>query len=96
MVDVNNVHLGCDQAGAQIEDPKQEVFNGQTVEVWPRVIWSPKWALTFADVCKKLTGPLQISQRSTLVLDGAHISLENVSLDGALVLRAIPEAEVRA
>ncbi|KAG0569063.1 hypothetical protein KC19_6G063000 [Ceratodon purpureus] len=83
------------KAGAQIEDPKQEVFNGQSVEVWPRVIWSPKWALTFADVCKNLSGQLQISQRSTLVLNGAHIQLEDVTVDGTLLLCGIPESEAK-
>ncbi|XP_024394251.1 UDP-sugar pyrophosphorylase [Physcomitrium patens] len=83
------------KAGAQIEDPQQEVFNGQKVDVWPRVIWSPRWALTFADVCKKLSGSLHISQRSTLILDGAQILLEDVSLDGTLVLHAIPETEAK-
>jgi hypothetical protein len=63
--------------------------------VWPRVIWSPKWALTYADVCKQVKGQLHISQRSTLVLDGAHITLEDVSVDGTLLLRGIPESEVR-
>lgn len=94
---ISNVNVECrEQAGAQIEDPQQEVFNGQKVDVWPRVIWSPRWALTFADVCKKLSGSLHISQRSTLILDGAQILLEDVSLDGTLVLHAIPETEVRS
>lgn len=87
--------MGCAKAGAQIEDPEVEEFNGQKVEVWARVIWSPKWALTFADIRKKLTGALKISQNSTLVLNGAQISLENVSLSGCLLIRSIPEAEVR-
>ena len=30
-------------AGFQVEDPIQQVFNGQKVEVWPRVAWKPKW-----------------------------------------------------
>lgn len=84
------------KAGVQIKDPKRfHVFNGQKVEVWPRVVWSPKWALTFADVCKNLTGTIKISRHSSLVLDGARITLENVSIRGALTLRAFPGAEVK-
>lgn len=84
------------KAGAEIEDPDRfQVFNGQKVEVWPRVVWSPTWALTFADVCKNLTGTLKISRHSCLVLDGARITLENVSLRGALRLQAFPGAEVK-
>ena len=78
-----------------IEDPKQEVYNGQEVEVWPRIVWSPSWALTFAEVCKKLSGSIKISQRSTLVIDGRDISLKDVTLDGTLVLRSNPDAQVR-
>ena len=79
----------------EIEDPKQEVYNGQEVEVWPRIVWSPSWALTFAEVCKKLSGSIKISQRSTLVIDGRDISLKDVTLDGTLVLRSNPDAQVR-
>ena len=79
----------------EIEDPKQEVYNGQEVEVWPRIVWSPSWALTFAEVCKKLSGLIKISQRSTLVIDGRDISLKDVTLDGTLVLRSNPDAQVR-
>lgn len=79
----------------EIEDPKQEVYNGQEVEVWPRIVWSPSWALTFAEVCEKLSGFIKISQRSTLVIDGRDISLKDVTLDGTLVLRSNPDAQVR-
>ncbi|CAM6129903.1 unnamed protein product [Calypogeia fissa] len=76
------------QAGATIEGPRLQTFNGQEVEVWPRIVWSPKWALTFSDVKTKLRGGCRISQTSTLVLDGENITLENLELDGALIARA--------
>ncbi|GFY85574.1 UDP-sugar pyrophosphorylase [Actinidia rufa] len=37
------------KAGVKVDDPVLRVFNGQEVEVWSQVIWSPKWAFTFAD-----------------------------------------------
>ncbi len=77
-----------------ISEPKHEVYNGQTVEVWPRIVWSPSWAITFTEVCEKLSRPMCISQRSTLVLNGKHITLEDISLDGTILVHSIPNAQV--
>ena len=82
------------QAGVKIEAPKIETFNGQEVEVWPRIVWNPEWGLTFADVKLKLSGVSSVSQSSTLVIEGKHILFENVNLDGALIVRAVENAEV--
>jgi UDP-sugar pyrophosphorylase len=82
------------QVGVKIEDPQVGIFNGQEVEIWPRIVWSPKWALTFLDVKKKLTGNCEISQKSTLVVKGANIHINDLSLDGALIVNAIDQAEV--
>lgn len=82
------------QAGVNIEGPKIEIYNGQETEVWPRVVWSPKWALTFCDVKRKVKGLCQISQKSTLVLDGDNVTLENLVLDGALFIRATGGSQV--
>nr|KAJ0199475.1 hypothetical protein LSAT_V11C600315350 [Lactuca sativa] len=43
-------------AGVKIDDPVLKVFNGQEVEVWSRVVWKPKWAVTFSDVKRKVKG----------------------------------------
>ncbi|CAN1234602.1 UDP-sugar pyrophosphorylase 1 [Linum perenne] len=42
------------KAGVQVEDPVKDEFNGQEVEVWPRIVWKPKWGLTFTDIKKKV------------------------------------------
>lgn len=83
------------KAGVKVDDPVLQVFNGQEVEVWPRVTWNPKWALTFADVRRKVSGNNSISQKSTLVINGRNIFLEGLSLDGALVVNSVDEAEVK-
>ncbi|KAJ7959183.1 UDP-sugar pyrophosphorylase [Quillaja saponaria] len=83
------------KAGVQIEDPLQQVFNGQEVEVWPRVTWKPKWGLTFSQIKSKVGGSCSISQRSTLSIKGRNIFLEDLSLDGALIISAIEDAEVK-
>ncbi|CAN1234598.1 UDP-sugar pyrophosphorylase [Linum perenne] len=83
------------KAGVQVEDPVKDEFNGQEVEVWPRIVWKPKWGLTFTDIKKKVTGTSSISRNSTLALKGRNILIENLSLDGALVIESRDEAEVK-
>lgn len=36
--------------GATIEGPEPREFNGLSIDLWPRVSWSPFFALTFADL----------------------------------------------
>lgn len=36
--------------GVHIEGPEQREFNGLKVDLWPRVSWSPSFAITFADL----------------------------------------------
>ncbi|PSS31875.1 UDP-sugar pyrophosphorylase [Actinidia chinensis var. chinensis] len=83
------------KAGVKVDDPALRVFNGQEVEVWSQVIWSPKWALTFADVRSKVGGSCSISQKSTLVINGRNIFVEDLSLDGALVIDSVEDAAVK-
>ncbi|CAD6335526.1 unnamed protein product [Miscanthus lutarioriparius] len=83
------------KAGAQIADPIVDTFNGQEVEVWPRITWSPRWGLTFKSVKEKVHGNSSVSQRSALVINGQHVFLEGLSLDGTLIVNAIDEAEVK-
>ena len=68
-------------------------FNKQVVEVYPRVVWTPFWAVTFADVKAKV-GKLKVSQKSTLLLEGADIELKDVRVDGALVVKPAAGAKV--
>lgn len=82
------------QAGVEVAGPELQVINGQVVEVWPRITWKPKWGLTFSQIKKKISGSCSISQRSTLVIKGKKVNLKNLSLDGALVVDAVDDAEV--
>ena len=38
------------QLGADIAEPQRRTFNELEVDLWPRVSWSPSFALTFADL----------------------------------------------
>ncbi|XP_059630624.1 UDP-sugar pyrophosphorylase-like isoform X2 [Cornus florida] len=82
------------KAGVKVDDPVNQVFNGQEVEVWSRIVWKPKWALTFSEVRSKVKGSCCISQKSTMVIKGRNIFLEDLSLDGALVIDSVDDAEV--
>ncbi|XP_074579912.1 UDP-sugar pyrophosphorylase-like [Curcuma longa] len=83
------------KAGVLVADPIIDIFNGQEVEVWPRVTWSPKWASTFTDVIGKVGKGCSISQRSTLVINGQNIVLDGLRLDGTLVITVNDQADVQ-
>ncbi|KAM1726590.1 hypothetical protein ACFX12_017342 [Malus domestica] len=83
------------KAGIGVSDPEQQVINGQEVEVWPRITWKPKWAITFTDIKSKVSGSCSISQRSTLVIKGRNVFINSLSLDGALVIDPVDDAEVK-
>ncbi|XP_048540407.1 UDP-sugar pyrophosphorylase [Triticum urartu] len=83
------------KAGAHISDPVVSTFNGQEVEVWPCVAWSPRWGLTFKDVKQRLHGNSSVSQRSVLVINGRNVVIDGLSLDGALIVNSVDEAEVK-
>ena len=36
--------------GAQIDGPEKSEFNGLDVDLWPRISWSPSFAICFADL----------------------------------------------
>ena len=42
--------------GATIDGPTKQEFNELKVDVWPRVSWSPSFALTFNDLKVKFLG----------------------------------------
>jgi len=82
-------------AGATIDPPVKRTFNGIDVDLEARVVWSPQWAVSFAGVRARLApdAKVQITQRSTLVLDG-DIILEELTLDGTLIICAAPGSRV--
>lgn len=36
--------------GADVAAPTKAVFNGLHVDLWPRITWSPLFAITFDDL----------------------------------------------
>ncbi|XP_073035938.1 UDP-sugar pyrophosphorylase-like [Primulina eburnea] len=83
------------KAGVKVDDPIRHVFNGQEVEVWPRIVWKPKWGLTISSIRSKISGNCSVSQKSSMIINGQNIYLEDLCLDGALVILAVDSAEVK-
>ncbi|CAA2969667.1 UDP-sugar pyrophosphorylase-like isoform X2 [Olea europaea var. sylvestris] len=82
------------KAGVKVDDPVLQVFNGQEVEVWPRIVWKPKWGLTYSDVKGKVHGNCSVTQRSTMVIEAPNCHIVDLSLDGALIINAADGTEV--
>jgi len=59
----------------------------------PRIVLLPAFAITQEEVVSKIRGG-KITERSSLVLEGQRLTINNLSLDGALSIRCCPECEV--
>ena len=82
---------------AQVADGAVQTFADIPLETGPRVVLTPGLAVTTAELQAKLGGgggQLTVSGRSTLVLDGPNIRVESLDLDGTLVVKAGPKAQV--
>mmetsp|Transcript_22501 Transcript_22501/g.31562 ORF Transcript_22501/g.31562 Transcript_22501/m.31562 type:complete len:709 (-) Transcript_22501:250-2376(-) len=66
---------------------------GIPVTPGPRIILCPGFAITQEEVMNKIEGG-KITKRSALVLEGQHLKVKNLDLDGSLVIRAGPECFV--
>ena len=82
-------------AGAKIAAPKDVTFNDVVVPAGPRVCLHPTFACTFNELKGKVGGGVTIeTPESVLVVEGAGVRLENLKLDGALVIKACSGATV--
>lgn len=93
--------------GADVGQPLRAVYAGVPVEEWPRVVLSPSFAPTTADVAAKVSRPgavdgagagaaggVALAPRSVLVVEGPGVRIRGLKVDGALVIRAAEGAEV--
>ena len=73
--------------GCSIAEPVDKTYRGVTVSVGPRIVLHPTFAPCFTLLQAKLPEPskVTVSAKSTLVLIGSQIIIEELSLDGALV-----------
>ena len=59
---------------------------GIPVTLMPAIVLEPSFALTSEEIGEKFKGG-KISSRSTLVVEGAGVEIEDLELDGALVIK---------
>lgn len=88
--------LKLQEAGADVPVMPLEEFPlvaGIPVTPGPRIVLSPSLGTTKKELDSKLSGKddVKISQNSALVIDGRHVELKKLQLDGALVLRVETE-----
>jgi hypothetical protein len=75
-------------AGVEVGDPTVVTLSGIPLDLGARVVLSPSFAVTTEELGRKLgAGPVRLSSRSTLVVDGEDVCLESLDLDGTLVIR---------
>lgn len=79
-------HVGVDVPVSSDEDLVPVA--GIPVTPGPRIILCPAFGISQEEYRDKIRGPMKVSGRSSLVLDGHHLVLEGLDLDGALVIRA--------
>ena len=85
-------------AAAGVVLPQFRTFKAQGFEIAepPHVVFHPNFAISFAAFKAKVPSPtdVNISARSTLVVEGPDVVLEGLELDGALVIKAVAGAKV--
>jgi len=74
--------------GCQVEDAKPETYRGISVVPGPAVVFKPDFCACPGDYKVKFPNPskIKISARSTLVVQGAGVTIESLDLDGALII----------
>lgn len=90
--------VNCQLLEPMVQFTTSTTYVSQNFE-FPKIVWSPYWATTLSQIRSHFTNEfsntnVRISSRSTLVLNGAKIDLQNLTLDGALVIHAVAGAHV--
>ncbi|GKY94867.1 hypothetical protein MPSEU_000451600 [Mayamaea pseudoterrestris] len=79
-------------AGCQVEDAPEEVYRGIKVVPGPTIVLKPSFVTAPAEYKVKFPSPekVKISARSTLIVNGSGVTIEQLDLDGALVIECAP------
>lgn len=86
-------YAGVDVPVTQIPDDLVPV-SGIPITDGPRIILCPAFGITREELLAKIQGDVKITKRSSLVLEGHHLTIRNMEVDGALVIRAGKESHV--
>lgn len=60
----------------------------------PRIVLNPSFAISQEELLEKIQGDNRITSRSSLVLEGHNLTIKNLDLDGALVIKAGDDTHV--
>ncbi len=63
-------------------------LGGMSCKCGARVVLQPSFGITVEEIQSKITGKVDISDASTLIIDGENIELGDLELDGTLIIRA--------
>ena len=83
-------------AGMDVDVTREdELVNvgGIPITPGPYIILCPGFGITQQEVVNKIDGG-KISKRSSLVLEGQGLTVKDLDLDGALIIRSSPKCEV--
>jgi len=74
--------------GCQVEEAEPETYRGISVVPGPAVVFKPDFCACPGDYKVRFPNPskIKISARSTLVVQGAGVTIESLDLDGALII----------
>ena len=74
--------------GATIAEPATKTFRGVSVDVGPAIVLAPSFAPCFTTLQSKVPSAanISVSARSTLLVSGANVIIEGLTLDGTLVI----------
>eukprot|EP01025_Chloroclados_australasicus_P016145 TRINITY_DN1797_c0_g1_i1.p1 TRINITY_DN1797_c0_g1~~TRINITY_DN1797_c0_g1_i1.p1 ORF type:complete len:618 (+),score=92.59 TRINITY_DN1797_c0_g1_i1:128-1981(+) len=76
--------------GAKIGGPVKRTFNGVELDLYPQIVFSPAFVNDFLDLEAKVNCKgLDISNNSTLIINGSDIQIKSLKLDGALIIEAV-------
>eukprot|EP00928_Gymnodinium_smaydae_P070013 TRINITY_DN53961_c0_g1_i1.p1 TRINITY_DN53961_c0_g1~~TRINITY_DN53961_c0_g1_i1.p1 ORF type:complete len:605 (+),score=115.01 TRINITY_DN53961_c0_g1_i1:47-1861(+) len=78
-----------------IEEPSRVSFLGVSANLGARIVLDPSFAVSLEELKQRVRGPIRISKRSTLILEGAA-TLDGLDLDGALHVRGPVSATAAA
>ena len=86
---VYHLHAECLRTlGCAVGPPTDQVYRGVSVSVGPAVVLAPSFAPCYTLLPYKMPNPekVSVSSRSTLLISGEGVLIEQLTLDGALVL----------
>lgn len=76
------------------EDAPLVLLAGIPVTAGPRVVLAPSIGATLQGLKDHIQGPITMTKRSILVIEGHDVIVKKLHLDGALVIKAEPDSHI--